>query len=354
MIARKYTLSALVANAVAGAIIAAAAALYAFDADLYYLSVQEDEFLEWGTVWAFVFAAAFSFASAVRQYRDGHALPWFLAGVGLFCVFVALEEISWGQRLIGYRPPVYFLDQNFQQEFNLHNVIDTKWRKLALATVILGYGVVLPVLRWMPPIGRLFNKIGVVAPSIGLLPVFLAAYVLYRVYPWSHTGEWVELLLGLGFLFASLADVPTKKLLAITATVLVLGLVTALAQRHLKTGHVGNIEAAESELAALEQDFASGKLLTRCGLHKRLYTYVQQYEQDYLERGAFAALTRQGLPEERAEFLLDPWNSPYWVRMRCPAGARPPVVIIYSFGPNRRRDSSKVEVFEDDIGVRLE
>ncbi|TNF72619.1 MAG: hypothetical protein EP299_09425, partial [Acidobacteria bacterium] len=47
-------------------------------------------------------------------------------------------------------PPTYFLVESFQQELNIHNVVDTKYRKLALKGVILGFGVVLPILALLP------------------------------------------------------------------------------------------------------------------------------------------------------------------------------------------------------------
>ena len=45
---------------------------------------------------------------------------YILAGIGL--VFVAGEEISWGQRIIGFATPDYLLDINIQEELNLHNI----------------------------------------------------------------------------------------------------------------------------------------------------------------------------------------------------------------------------------------
>ncbi len=45
---------------------------------------------------------------------------YILAGIGL--VFVAGEEISWGQRIIGFATPDYLLDNNIQEELNLHNI----------------------------------------------------------------------------------------------------------------------------------------------------------------------------------------------------------------------------------------
>ena len=142
--------------------------------EAYYQAVQEDEFLEWATVWAFVLAAAAFATAAARQRRRDGALPWFLAGICLFCVFVASEEISWGQRVLGYRPPAYFLAQNFQQELNLHNVVATPLRKLGLKSVILGYGVALPLLALAPPMRRLFERIGVMAPTSSAMVVTLS------------------------------------------------------------------------------------------------------------------------------------------------------------------------------------
>lgn len=362
---RTGTTGAIITNGVVFAIVACAALLIEYDSDLYYMGIQEDEYLEWATFWAFLITAALSIVAAVRQHRFGQGLPWFLTGVALFCLFVALEEISWGQRLLGYRPPVYFLDQNFQQEFNIHNVVDTRYRKLALKAVIIGYGVILPVLQLVPASGRLLTRLGVIAPPMGLLPTFLATFILYSWYPWSHTGEWVELLLGLGFLFAALvaaqhyqagiaaadsASLPVGLLLSTCVAVVALGFVTAAAARHQTQVHPGNVVAVKSELSALQEDFESGRVRLRCNLHKRLYTFVREYDQTYLNSGAFSALGLQGMPEERAEFFLDPWNSPYWIRDRCASRNGLRTTFVYSLGPNRRRDSTRTEIRGDDIG----
>ena len=37
-----------------------------------------------------------------------------------------------------------------------------------------------------------------------LVPAFLATSITYEWYPWKYSGEWVELMLGLGFLFAAI------------------------------------------------------------------------------------------------------------------------------------------------------
>ena len=84
----------------------------------------------------------------------------------MFCFIVAMEEISWGQRLLGYRPPAYFLEYNYQQEFNFHNVVETDYRKLALTLVIAGYGIVLPLAVRFMYLKIWFKRAGIVAPTI--------------------------------------------------------------------------------------------------------------------------------------------------------------------------------------------
>jgi hypothetical protein len=338
--------------------------------DFYYFSVQEDEYLEWASFWAFLLAAVAFFRTA-RVHRPANRLfPWFLYGVALFCFIVAMEEISWGQRLLGYRPPTYFLEYNFQQEFNIHNVVEIDFRKLALMLVIAGYGVVLPLAARFSFVKHWFERLGIVPPAIALLPAFAGTFLLYYSYPWSHSGEWVELMLSLSFLFSAISlplddsaeSVSTKiyglgssqVTAAAFVAVIGLGLLSATVSRAARGEHPANMQAAQTEVEAISRDFEMDLARSRCNLHKRLYTFVEEYGQTKLYRGSFSSLQSQGLPEERAEFFLDPWNSPYWIRDRCNRRSDTRVMFIYSFGPNRRRDSSRIEILGDDIGSHFQ
>ena len=91
----------------------------------------------------------------------------------------------------------------------------------------------------------------------------------------------------------------------------------------------------------------------RCDVHKRLYTYTEKYSQRHLLNGEFSQLTIAGLPEARASYLLDPWNSPYWIRDNCADDGRNRIAFVYSFGPNRRRESTRWRLLGDDIGVYI-
>jgi hypothetical protein len=367
---------AILANFLIIGVLICAKALLIWDADLFYRSVQEDEALEWATFWAFSAAGVVALVGALGQRKAGVRFPWFMVGLSLFCFFVAMEEVSWGQRLLGYRPPAYFLEQNFQQELNLHNVVSTDLRKLALKAVILGYGVLLPLIALIPPVGRWFRRLTITPPPWTLIPSFLVTYATYQIYPWKFSGEVVELMLGLAFLFAllgtsrmgsedatvSLEDPRSEDLrsrnrrdwldpLKAWLAVIVLGAVTAITSQAMTRRHPAKLDAAQIEVEALLSDFQSLPEI-KCSSHKRIYSYVQKYDGADLEGGKFANLVAQGLPEERVSFFLDPWNSPYWIRHRCSEERETTTLFLYSFGPNRKRDSTRTEILSDDIAAR--
>lgn len=335
-------------------IFAVATITYSVDPDAYYTLAQEDRFLEWLTFWAFFVAAVVFLRNAIADRDQRGGLPWFAVGLCLFSGFVAFEEISWGQRLFGYRPPEYFLKENFQQELNLHNVIDTDLRMLGMLLVLAGYGVVLALLGAVPAVARLASQWRVVVPPLATVPAFGLAAIAYEWYPARFTGEWVEAAAGCTFLGVALATSPASRPGWRTGILHNLAVVVASAATLGLTMLVYGTDAAraaeaQSEVEALASDFAGPRLRTRCGIHKRLYTFMREYQQPYLAQGAFASQVRSAGDPTRADYMLDPWNSPYWVRHKCD-GDRV-VAFVYSFGPNRLRDSSEWELAGDDIGI---
>ncbi len=140
--------------------------------------------------------------------------------------------------------------------------------------------------------------------------------------------------------------------------VVALGFGTAAWSQNRQARDPGSLERAQAETAALKQDFVAlakardKAALTKCSYHKRLYTFAQDKKYaEPLAAGTFASMVGPAMPEARAEFFLDPWNSPYWVRDRCDEDKEHRVLFIYSFGPNRQRDSSRWEILGDDIGA---
>ncbi|MCP5056620.1 MAG: hypothetical protein GY937_07800 [bacterium] len=363
----------LLANLLVLGVLAFAWALELRDPEFFYRTVQEDGTVEWVSFWAFFLASGTWALAAWRQRRSTGQLPWFLGGVALFCLFVAMEEISWGQRLLGFQPPAYFLEHNYQQEANLHNVIATDLRMLVFSAVIAGYGIALPLLALAPPVARLLRGLAVVGPPAGLIPIFAVSLVVYEIYPWDFAGEIVELMVGLGFLFAALmrahefrdATSPAVRRPATAAVALAgalalgLGLANDALSRRQRSADPAAVEEARLELEALARDVdAHGRdrrvrRAIHCGVHKRLYGLSVASDGAFLADGEFLALVERGLPEQRAEFLIDPWSTAYWLRYKCADAEGRRSLFLYSFGPNRLRDSDEWELGGDDVGVYL-
>ncbi len=350
-------------------IIASLAALEAIDKHAYYLLVQEDGVLEWATVVLMLPATWLCLQGARRMRADGARLPWFFAGLMAFCVFFAGEEISWGQRLMAYQPPEYFLENNSQQELNVHNLFKKYVRTKYLLMGILGlYGVLLPLLsHFVAPIRALTERLGVIVPPVLLVPGFAATGLLIYDYPWKYTGEVAECLFSLA-LYLTIAlkveelptDVQARFPLAgrVAATVGGAAVLALLIPPVLGVVLHGSDEertgAAAAEIEALVADWhahaeAEGRGPSRCGTHIRLFTWVRKHDYELFREGAFAALDTD---EVRRRYFLDPWNNPYWVRHVCKK-KRTRGVFIYSFGPNSQRDSTKKALAPDDIGVEF-
>jgi hypothetical protein len=79
--------------------------------------------------------------------------PWRLAGAVL--VLAALEELSWGQHLLGFETPAWLAGRNLQGEANLHNLVDSEiFSALLLVPIHLGLVVAPVVLALWPGLGR--------------------------------------------------------------------------------------------------------------------------------------------------------------------------------------------------------
>ena len=352
--------AAVLGNIAVIGLLVAGMLVHAYNTDLLLQVLQEDQAAEWITAWAFLLTGVLYLMMAVRK-PGGLRWRWYPVGLAVFCILVALEEISWGQRLLGYRPPEYFLAENFQQEFNIHNILASQLRILGLKGVILGYGVALPVLAMIPAIRKGFERLGIFTSPVTLIPAFLATYTLYEWYPWELSGELTELMLSLGMLAAAHASFtasPQKPsssagLALWFAIASILGIGTAWLTAQINTDDGVREQMARLELQALRNDLIdaaqAGQLMTNCRLHTRLYRYQGIFDLPQLDDGRFNEFTRRGMPEERAEYFLDPWNSPYWIVTHCRQDIDRRRIQIYSFGADRRRNSDW-DIQGDDLG----
>jgi hypothetical protein len=86
-------------------------------------------------------------------------------------LLLLLEEISWGQRIIGFQPPSTLKSFNRQGEFNLHNTnAFQKWRHGLLAlSGLLG----LALIFWRSRLSRVFPTVAPLFPPARFAPFFV-------------------------------------------------------------------------------------------------------------------------------------------------------------------------------------
>jgi hypothetical protein len=302
---------------------------------LYDQLVQEDRIVEWWTAFLFLAAGVVFARAAWRGRRAGDA------AVGLFCLAAAGEEISWGQRILGFTPPATFLEHNIQQEANLHNLAEAfgqpKWTFIAVLVV---YGVLLPAAARVSRLRGLIDRSGLTAPPPAIALWFLTATLLLVWYPVRLTGEWVEALGGA--LFLAVAAPSVRAFVAGAVATLALAGVADRAGAWVPADPRRTACALE-ETAALLSDVRSDTLspvtVGTGRMHRRLATLWRQGDLDpaasHRFRQAPCSLA-DGLAVRRRHGI-DPWGTAYWLRRWTDSSGTH--VVVYSFGQNRRRDA---------------
>lgn len=176
--------------------------------EFYLWLVDEDHPIEWLQFACLVAAVAFLALLSVhllRRRQVGMALLYGVVALGV--VFLAGEEISWGQRIFGWGTPEELQEVNRQGETNLHN--------LRAVQVLVPYAMLLASLYGTcVPLWAAFRKrlkhstySHLLVPPLCLVPAFgsAAAYRLFRLVIWptptfviSEYGEVMELTLYFG------------------------------------------------------------------------------------------------------------------------------------------------------------
>jgi len=63
------------------------------------------------------------FLSSQQRHRISSTVKIGVFLLAATCFVIAMEEISWGQRVAGFETPAWIAQRNFQGEFNLHNFL---------------------------------------------------------------------------------------------------------------------------------------------------------------------------------------------------------------------------------------
>jgi hypothetical protein len=179
---------------------------------LYLLAVREDSLVEATTALAFLGGCIVASMIVTTMYgARRYFLSVYYAGIWAFCLFVALEEVSYGQRLLGFATPESVAASNLQNEMTIHNLAAVKALFFKLGPLALGlFGMLdlvrLALRRWIDP--RRAEVASFMVPPWFLASWFvpLALFALYVIFFWRSTAfvEWqdqelLEALLALGF-----------------------------------------------------------------------------------------------------------------------------------------------------------
>jgi hypothetical protein len=182
------------------------AGLYAINPVFYKKMLAEDRPVEYATAILLFSAGLFAFAAARTLYRQSRIVHWFLWLAFVFGIFGGLEEISFGQRLLHFDTPQYFLEHSSQKEVNIHNVlqkaageahlrIDTTKAVLGLGMIV--YGVLMPLLYFIPVVRRWMGSLRILVPPWWLFPGFIIGALFTRDRPTGEEEELAELFCSL-------------------------------------------------------------------------------------------------------------------------------------------------------------
>lgn len=167
-----------------------------FDKDLLEYLVTEDNILEDLTALTLLFGGLMVFYRFFK-YKANKPFWWKFGQVFLGCLllFGFAEEISWGQRIIGFETPKYFQKNNKQWEVGIHNL---EYNGFSLNQWIFSFGlsIVLGVYyllsRWLSErfswIGGLIKTFGIPLPEWFYTFLLLLSTVLILFI--QHSRKW--------------------------------------------------------------------------------------------------------------------------------------------------------------------
>lgn len=199
-------------------------ALKHFKPGMYMILNREDGIVEWATAIVYLIAAGFAVSLVFHFWRQKEKMLALLyGGLGIGMAFIAMEEISWGQRVLGIATPEFIEAINVQDELTLHNLGAFPLHE---AYLLVGfYGAFSRPIAMAVLGDRHKRLVDLVTPPRALFLYFFIPFLLYAYYEFiwytdllPRNLEWpeywaekprfasgddqesIELLLSLGFL----------------------------------------------------------------------------------------------------------------------------------------------------------
>ncbi|MGH1486620.1 MAG: tetratricopeptide repeat protein [Cellvibrionaceae bacterium] len=183
--------------AIAAAIVGLSFFFYLSEPLLYVHAIFEDSVIEYLTSTLYFSSSALLLVFIYS--RKSRSFGYYLL---LVCfLFMALEEISWGQRIFGLSTPESLAKVNFQKELNIHNVIDINPHLKTLGVLVLLWSAFSSLLLKIQLFRRIDESIGIPFPFLNQLPIFLVVAIFLHQRPFLYGTELSEFILSVVFFF---------------------------------------------------------------------------------------------------------------------------------------------------------
>lgn len=179
---------------------------------VYFLSpgkafrfIREDGIVENAEVLCYMVSACLLIYLFIRSKSDtprflfNTKMNWFYLLLGIFCILILGEEISWGQRIFDLMTPEKLqeaggISLHNRDLFSLFGIQITAAR--IYFPIVLVYFVLVPVLNeYSGRMHRFFNRI-----SLPVIPIFIAVFILFNFIIWlvafsffDFPERWIEL-----------------------------------------------------------------------------------------------------------------------------------------------------------------
>ncbi len=153
----------------------------------YVRIVQEDSIIEYSTAFIYTITAVVAIYIGVALIRKKNVYLGVCCFFGATAfLFVSIEEISWGQRILNIESPEYFLDNNLQEEITLHNLEPFQkplhYAYMAVCLWCLIGRMLIPKLN-----GKTFSQFArLAAPAHVTLGYFIPALIFYGYWEFAR------------------------------------------------------------------------------------------------------------------------------------------------------------------------
>jgi hypothetical protein len=174
-------------------LLAAAVAMKLLERPAYMELLREDGLFENLTALTYFISCALFVVTGLALRRRGEG--WLGLGhlsFAALCFLVAMEEISWGQRIFQIESPALFEQYNRQQETNLHNFLGRYILHMAYilisAAAAFGWYLAPQILRRLPArfAAPLSRRLPFIVPDRRLMLYFLPCLLLYIYYDYVN------------------------------------------------------------------------------------------------------------------------------------------------------------------------